>query len=157
MNDSLKTLIFNHPFFRGMNPEYLEILATHAAKGSFPADRTLFREGEPADKLYLLQSGRVVLEAHEPCDGTVRVQTLKGGEALGWSWLFPPFVWHLQARTLDKTDAIILDGAHMMTVAERNHEFGYELMKRVARVVIERLQATRKQLLGEQIEAVLEG
>jgi hypothetical protein len=39
--------------------------------------------------------------------------------------------------------------------AERNHEFGFELMKRVAQVVIHRLQATREQLLSTQLESTL--
>ena len=66
---------------------------------------------------------------------------------LGWSWLFPPFVWHFRARALDPTTVIVLDGAHLLVACHQNHEFGYELMKRVGQVVIERLQATRKQLL----------
>jgi CRP/FNR family cyclic AMP-dependent transcriptional regulator len=76
---------------------------------------------------------------------------------LGWSWLFPPFAWHFRARALEPTNAIVLNGAHLLIAAERKRDFGYELMKRVAQVVIHRLQATRKQLLDQQIESALEG
>jgi hypothetical protein len=48
------------------------------------------------------------------------------------------------------TRTIVLSGAHLLAYAERDHEFGHDLMKRVAQVVIKRLQATRKQLLAEQ-------
>jgi hypothetical protein len=74
---------------------------------------------------------------------------------LGWSWLFSPFVWHLQGRAIEPTIAVVLDGGHLLVVAERNHEFGYELMKRVSQVVIHRLQAARRQLLSAQVEAAV--
>ena len=67
------------------------------------------------------------------------------------SWLFPPFVWHFQARALEPTETIVLDGAHLLVAAERNGNLGYELMKRVAQVLIHRLQATRKQLLMQHM------
>jgi CRP/FNR family cyclic AMP-dependent transcriptional regulator len=79
------------------------------------------------------------------------------GDVLGWSWLFPPFVWHFQARAVEPTTLLVLNGAGLLVSAERDHDFGYELMKRVAQVVIRRLQATRKQLLEQQVQSALEG
>jgi hypothetical protein len=87
----------------------------------------------------------------------VLVQILGPGDVLGWSWLFPPFTWHFRALALEPTNAIVLDGAHLLVTAERNRDFGYELMKRVAQVVIHRLQATRKQLVDRQLESALDG
>ena len=154
---NLKETITEHPFFHGMKPEHLDILVGCASEAKLKADQILFREGEPSNQFYLIDSGRVAVEAHEPANGTALVQTLGPGEVLGWSWLFPPFSWHFQARALEPTQAIVLSGAHLLVTAEKNPAFGYELMKRVARVVIRRLQATRKQLLEQQIESALDG
>jgi CRP-like cAMP-binding protein len=140
-----------------MRPEHLAMLAEGAKVGQFKTGEMLFREGEPASKFYLIESGKILLEAHEPAGGTTLVQTLAAGDVLGWSWLFPPFVWHFQARAVAPSSVIILDGAHLLVSAEHDHDFGYELMKRVAQVVIRRLQATRKQLLASQIESALNG
>jgi len=156
----MKTLaetITSHPFFASMKPEHLVLLADCASEKQYAAHEVLFREGEPANQFYLIQNGRIALEAHEPGDGTALVQTLGPGEVLGWSWLFPPFSWHLQARAVEPTEVVVWSGAHLLVTAERNPEFGYELMKRVAQMVIHRLQATRKQLLKQQIESALEG
>ena len=149
--------VANHPFFRGMNSEQLAELAAGARSVQFKAGEVLFREGEPADRFYLIEWGSIALEAHEPADGTMLVQTLRAGDVLGWSWLFPPFVWHFQARAIEPVSAIVLSGAHLLIAAERDREFGYELMKRVTQVVIHRLQAARKQLLAWQKEPALEG
>lgn len=153
----LKRAIAAHPFVRALGPEHLEMFAEGAKEVLFEADDVICREGEPANQFYLIQSGRVALEAHEPGDGTALVQYLGGGDVLGWSWLLPPFVWHFRARATEPTQAIVVNGAHILIAAERNHEFGYELMKCVSQLVIQRLQATRKELLRQQVEAALKG
>ena len=51
------------------------------------------------------------------------------------------------ARALEQTDAVFLYGTRLREQCETNQGFGYDIMKRVCRVVIERLQATRRQLM----------
>jgi CRP/FNR family transcriptional regulator, cyclic AMP receptor protein len=155
--NKLRETITRHPFFNGMKPAHLDIVVHGAREAKFEAGATLFREREPANRFFLIQKGKVLLEAHDPADGTVPVQELGVGELLGWSWLLPPFAWHFRARALEPTELIVLDGAHLLVAAERHHKFGYELMKRIAQVVIGRLQATRKQLLAREVESVLKG
>ena len=150
-------IITSHALFREMKPQHLAILASGAKEAEFKAGELLFRQGGPANQLHLILSGNVSLEAHEPGGGTVPVQTLGPGDLLGWSWLFPPFVWNFQARAIEPTEVITLSGGHLLSSADRDHEFGYELMKRIAQVVIKRLQSARKQLLDLQTASALEG
>jgi CRP-like cAMP-binding protein len=131
-----------------MTPEHTTILTDGAREEQFKAGEMLFREGEPANQFYLIESGRVALETHDLRDGTTPVQNVGAGEVVGWSWLFSPFAWHFQARAVEPTTAIVLNGGHLLAAAERKPAFGYDLMKRVAQVVIHRLQVTRKQLLA---------
>jgi CRP-like cAMP-binding protein len=152
-----KEFVMEHPFFTGMRPQYLDILAASATEVKFAAGQIIFREDEPASQFYLIGKGRVCLEAHEVADGTVPIQTVGPGEVLGWSWLFPPFAWHVQARAIEPVEAVVLDGAHLLVTAEKDKTFGYELMKRVCQVVIHRLQATRKRLAAQQVETALDG
>ena len=144
---AVRDRIKNHEFFAGMKPEHIALVAQGAGEVAFQKGEMIFRTDEPASRFFLIESGSIALEAHEPGDGTCSVQTLKTGDVLGWSWLFPPFVWHFQARALEPVRAIMLDGAHMLVTAERDRDFGYELMKRVTHVLIQRLQTTRKQLI----------
>lgn len=157
MNDNITEQLRNHPFWRGMTLAHMSIITEGAQVATWNANDVIFREGEPANKFYVINQGQVALEAHEPGDGTVLVSTLNPGAVLGWSWLFPPFVWHFQARATMPTELIVLDAARLLRTAENDCDFGYELMKRVTQVVIQRLQTTRKQLLQQQIEAALEG
>ncbi len=139
-----------------MKPDHLLILSECAKEAKFGQGEVLFREGEPAERLFLIESGRVAVEAQQGHGVAALVQHLGHGEVLGWSWLFPPYGWQYDARALEPTTAIVINGAHLLVAAERNHDFGYELMKRVAQVVIRRLQATRRRLPSGRTEATPE-
>lgn len=152
--------VLNHPFFSGLSREEMAIVAKSIEPGAaqeavFEPNEVILREGEPANRLYLIESGSVLLEVHEPADGTFPIQKLEAGDFLGFSWLFPPFTWHLQARALETTKAVVLDGAHLLVTAEQNKVFGYDLMKRIGQVAIRRLQAARKEYVkvSQQLQA----
>jgi len=139
-----------HPFVRDLSQQHVQRLLAGASVVEFEAGEIIFREGEPANRFYLIESGEVELESKTARGGTVRIDTLQTGDALGWSWLFPGFAWHFQARAVQPTKAICCNGAHLLVQAEDDHDFGYELMKRVSQIVIHRLQASRQQLVETQ-------
>ena len=144
----LATLVAEHPFLTGMIPEHLAVLTDCAMRAHFNVGEVIFREGDPANRFYLFRSGRLALESCVRDRPSVRIQTIGAGDVLGWSWLFPPYYWHFDARALEPTEAIFFYGTRLRELAEVNHSLGYELMKRMAGVVIQRLQATRRQLLA---------
>jgi hypothetical protein len=73
------------------------------------------------------------------------------GDVLGWSWLFPPYFWRFDARTLDPTEAIFFYAAPLRNECEIDHDLGYELTRRIACVAVRRLQATRWKLLDKPV------
>ena len=150
---TVNEIIAEHPLFRGMRTKHLDILASNAAKARFGPGRILFREDDPAFQFYLIESGKVAVETRGAGPALLPIEIVTDGQVLGWSWLFSPYAAHFQARVLEPTEAIFLDGASLLIVAEEDPEFGYELTKRMAQVLIERLQATRKLLLEFQAEA----
>lgn len=83
-----------HPFLAGMNPTHLALLTDCAIAVHFKKGETILREGELANRFYLIESGKVVLESGEGFGDPVILETIRGGDLLGWSWMFPPYVWH---------------------------------------------------------------
>jgi len=144
---ALASNIIHHPFFRSMSAEHLGLVSQRAEETTFKAGEVIFREGEPANRFYLIEEGAVALESAGGHRGHVQIQTVGSGDVLGWSWLFTPFTWHFQARALQPTRAIALDGAPLLVLCNRDPHFGFELMKRVSQVVIQRLQAARRRQL----------
>lgn len=144
---TLESILAEHPFLKGLDPHHLQLIAGCASNVRFDAGRLIFREGEEADQFYIIRRGKVALEVFVPGRGSITIQTIGEGDVLGWSWLFPPYHWHFDARALELTRAIAFDGKCLRTKCEDDHDLGYELVKRFTHIVMQRLQATRLQLL----------
>jgi CRP-like cAMP-binding protein len=144
--EDLEQAVASHPFVRGMCSAHLSILSSCAMFTEFKAGQVVFREGEIANRFYLIQRGRVSLETHGNGSGSVTVHTIGAGDVLGWSWLFAPYYWHFSACALERTEAIFFYGTRLREHCEQDRQFGYQLMRRVSAVLIERLQTTLKQV-----------
>jgi CRP/FNR family cyclic AMP-dependent transcriptional regulator len=145
--ETLEPILAEHPFLKGLEPQYLKFIIGCASNVRFKAGQFLFREGEEADQFYMIRQGKVAVEIRAPKGSSIIVQTLGEGEVLGWSWLIPPYRWRFDARAVDLTRAIALDGKCLRTKSEEDHNLGYELLKRFSDIIVERLDATRLQLL----------
>lgn len=145
--ENLKSVLAEHPFFHGMNEAQLELLVGCASNVVFKAGEFIIREGEDADKFYVIRHGKVLIETHMPQKGTIIIRSREAGEILGWSWMVPPYRWHFDARAVELTRAIALDGKCLRGKCEDDHDLGYEIMKRFALIIAERLEATRLQLM----------
>jgi CRP/FNR family transcriptional regulator, cyclic AMP receptor protein len=145
---TIEEMISAHKFFRDMTPEHLHFVAGCASNISIEAGEYIFREGEPADRFFIVRHGMVAIEAHDHRKGAVRIQTLVEDDVLGWSWLFPPYKWHYGARALTLVRMTAFDGKCLRDKCEADHDLGYDLMKRFAGILVERLQATRMQVMN---------
>lgn len=137
----------SHPFVRGMNADLLATLAACAMPAAFQANELVFREGEIANRFYLLLEGHVQLEAEADDRPGIAVDQIGAGDVLGWSWLFPPYTWNFTARTIEPVKAVFFYGTWLREQSETDLALGYELMKRTAMVLMRRLRATRQQLV----------
>ena len=136
-----------HPFFKDLLPIHLDTVVGCAANVVFPAGEFIFREDQPADRFFVVRHGKAAVEIFAPGRGPVTIDTVEEGEVLGWSWLFPPYMAHFDVRALTLVRALSLDGACLRAKCEKDPALGYELMKRFNQVVVQRLEATRMQLL----------
>ncbi len=125
----------------------LELIAGCGSNRSLDQGDQLFREGDAADTFYLVRHGRVALQIFVPGRGPVTVETINPGEVIGWSWLFEPYRWHMDASVVEHGSAIAFDGACLRGKCESDHDLGYELMKQFATLLIDRMQTTRLRLL----------
>jgi CRP-like cAMP-binding protein len=136
--ESLATRVALHPFLVGMKPRQLALLTSCAMTVHFNKGQVIFREGDLADRFYLIESGNVTLESTSGPDGPL----------LGWSWMFPPHTWTFTARAAGPTTAIFFYGTTLREYCERDHTLGYELLKRMGSMMHQRMLAARNTLLA---------
>jgi CRP-like cAMP-binding protein len=143
----IRDLLAEHPFLADLPDADLDLIAGCGRNVHFAADDVIFEEGADADVFFVIRHGQVALSVHSPQGGAVTIATIGEGDVLGWSWLFPPYRWHFDARATTATSAVALDGACLRGKCEDDSALGYRLMQRFARLVQQRLQETRLQLL----------
>jgi CRP/FNR family cyclic AMP-dependent transcriptional regulator len=145
--ETLEPILAEHPFLKGLESHHVQLIVGCASNMRFDAGQFILREGEEANQFYIIRKGKVALEVFSPEQGSIIIDTLVDGEVLGWSWLIPPYYWRFDARAVDLTRVIALDGKCLRTKCEEDHHLAYELLKRFAAIMEQRLQATRLQLM----------
>jgi CRP/FNR family cyclic AMP-dependent transcriptional regulator len=144
---TLEPIIAELPLFKGMKPEHIQLIAGCAANVRFEAGEFLGREGQPADKFWVIRQGRVALEIHAPGRGSITLQTIAEDDVVGWSWLIPPHELRFDIHAVTETRALKFDGKCLHGKSRTDHELGHELLRRFAQVIVRRLEAMSLQLL----------
>jgi CRP/FNR family transcriptional regulator, cyclic AMP receptor protein len=146
--EPLSTRVMLHPFLAGMNHTQLTLLTDCAVPRHFLPNQKILGEGEFANGFYLVETGKVALESETGFGKTIPIQILGAGDLLGWSWMFPPYVWQFTARAIEPTTALFFYAAILREYCEKDHSLGYELLKRISAVMVTRLQAAHDQMLS---------
>jgi CRP-like cAMP-binding protein len=147
--ESLQQILAEYPFFKGLEPSYLQFVAECAAEVRFDPGQYMLCEGKEGSHFYLIRQGMVALGTFTTGHGFATIQTLGEGEIVGWSWLIPPYYWHFSGLVIRPTLAIALDTRRLRERCETDHNFGYEILKRLATVVGQRLRAARTLLSAQ--------
>jgi CRP-like cAMP-binding protein len=143
---NLESILGEHYCFKGLDKRYLDMIVEKASDVSFDIGESIFHENDKADKFYIIQEGIVALEAKLAEDrDPITIQMIGEGDVLGWAWLFPPYLTHFDAKIVAPTKAIAIDGEFIRNMCEEDHDLGYELLKRFAHIIQQRLQAVRLQ------------
>jgi CRP/FNR family cyclic AMP-dependent transcriptional regulator len=147
MQKELDEILAQVPFFEGMPEDEIALIAGCGRNVRFDAGETIFRQGDAADTFFVVRHGTVAVGNFVPPRGELVIETLEPGDVLGWSWLFPPYRSHFDARALSIVRATQFDGTCLRDKCAADAVLGYDLMSRFAQVLIERLQWTRLRLL----------
>ena len=144
---TVAAFVDEHPLFDGLDREQSAFVAGCGRLRRFDAGDVLARENDPADCFYLLIEGRAVIETHQHNRPPVPLLSLNTGDVIGWSWLIPPYRWQFDARAVSDLRTVELDGRCLRDKCETDPRLGFDLLKRLAAMMAERIHSTRFQLL----------
>jgi CRP/FNR family transcriptional regulator, cyclic AMP receptor protein len=145
--ETLGASLADHPIFKGLESTVLGKIIEGAVEERYDGGQAIFREGESADRVYVVRSGKVALEVFRLDPGPVTIQVLESDEVLGWSWLVPPYRWRFDARALTPVRLFAIDGLKLRDECQHSPRLGQELLKRFVMVMDQRMQAMRVQLV----------
>ncbi|GAB3096289.1 cyclic nucleotide-binding domain-containing protein [Aestuariicella hydrocarbonica] len=139
--------VSEHSLFKGMKPDQVDFIASCGQLRRFAEGDYLTRENDPADFFYLLLEGHAVIETHQHNQPPVPLLSLTDNDIIGWSWLIPPYRYQFDARALSRLRTVRLDGRCIRAKCDTDPALGFELLKRLAAVLVQRIHGARFQLL----------
>jgi NTE family protein len=133
----------NVPVFAGLSVEMLERVGELASEESLRRGEWLFREGEPADGVYVVRVGHLEVvqtaQAGQDGSGSETINTLSRGAVLGELALLSETVRSASIRALRDTELLKIEKAHFDSLLRAEPELALSL----TRVLSAQLQASR--------------
>lgn len=147
MIETIEPLIRNHPVFKTLNPEHIKLVVGCASNVVFSEGDLIFKEGDDANTFYLVRHGNIIIETYSFKGEAIGIHSASEGDVLGWSWMVPPFRWHFNARAVEQSRLIAMNGQCLRDKFDSDHNLGYAMMNIFMEIMTDRLEATRLQLL----------
>jgi CRP/FNR family transcriptional regulator, cyclic AMP receptor protein len=142
-----KAVLGAQPFLRGMADDHVAKLAALCTHIAIPAGQRVFGESSMVDRFWLIDAGQVTIDTTVPARGRLIVAVLGRGEMVGLGWMNRPYRSHFGAVATQPTQAYQFDAAAVRATAGEDPALGYELCRRVSRVLVRRLMELRSHLV----------
>ncbi len=149
---TIRETVAAHPFLAGLEPGQIDSLAQFAMLRDFEDREVIFEQGDLANRFYLINAGHVLVSSESSTGETVEIEMLGDGDVLGWSWMFEPCKWQFDAAAVGDTETIFFYATPLLAQLDADPALGYELMRRMARITVRRLQKTRERLVNRAVE-----
>lgn len=134
--------------FAGLDDNQIRQLTPFMVECQYPKDFVVFEQGQPAENLYILLSGEVLIR-YKPYDGPpLKVARIDPGGVFGWSAALRHDVYTSGAITVQDSTAFCMRGSSLPIIREQYPETGQIWLERLASVIAQRLQSTHAQVLG---------
>lgn len=141
---TLLVYLAQHSVFKGLEPMYLAQIAGYSRQVLFAPGQRIFEHDTRATAFYIVQQGKVNVEIPALQGEPLVIQILGPSSLVGWSWMIPPYAWSFDARAVLPSTLVEVDGEKLLKACEADTKLGYELMKRFAALMAERLNAARR-------------
>lgn len=146
-SESIKYYLNEHDFFKGMTTKFLDLIARNVVEEEFATHQCVFQQDSIAEHFYIIKQGKVDVEVPSLVGAPLVLQSLTDGGVLGWSWLIPPYKWHFEARATQPSTLLTFDGMALRDHCDQDPSFGYDILKRFAKLMMQRLDAARIQAI----------
>jgi len=149
--EPVKQVLASSQLFGELSDEELDKIAALSREEVYEAGTTIFREGDPASDLYIVEDGKVVIEMQIRLgpggpgrQGAIDVMTK--GQVFGWSAIGERQTLSMSARCIEDTKVITLDGDRLSRLFDEDSRIGSKVRKKLLGVVYSRLRRTRDTL-----------
>ena len=146
-----------YELLNSLSPAEVEQILELGTRLIVPSGTLLFRLGDPADRLFLTERGRIRLTLPMHVRGKeedVLVEERSPGQTVGWSALIPPYHFTLSAAASLDTEVIALPQKALREYMAAQPAVGCKIALNLAVVIGHRLQLFQTMWLREMERTV---
>ena len=119
----------------GLAEGELQSIAQYFEEEDVNAGVTLCEEGTDADRLYVLEEGKVSITSRKGCQYDIDIP----GKIVGWSFLVPPFLYTASAVTKTPSKVLVIKSPDFYYVLHKEPKTGMKVINNLAQVIGSRL------------------
>jgi CRP-like cAMP-binding protein len=137
---------------KDLAPAEIQQILALGTKSTVPMGASLFRLGDPAERLFLVERGMIRLTLPMKVRGSeedVVVEERTSGQTVGWSALIPPYKFTLAATAPLETEVVALPREALRKHFAANPAVGYKVTLNLAVIIGHRLQLFQAMWLRE--------
>ncbi len=123
-------------FLEGLAEEELRIISQYFEEENLDVGVTLCEEGKEADRLYVLEQGKVSIRPKK--GGQYEINT--PGRVVGWSFLVPPFLYTASAVTTMPSKVLVIKSPDFYYIIHKEPRMGMRVISNLAQIIASRLK-----------------
>jgi CRP-like cAMP-binding protein len=132
-------LCHEYPLFSDLNAEQMHAVIELCREECFYPNYTLFEEGEPATRMYVLVDGEIDVFFTIGEEGLARVGRIGRGEIFGCLALVPPYIHMATARAKTRIEVLELDAAALRELFEEDPRLAVSIQQHVIQGLLARI------------------
>lgn len=132
--------------FFGLSDDQLELIAGLCRRADFSRGETLFREGDPGDTLYIVESGKVELFRTRGDGSRVTLAVVAAGALLGEMSLVNIEPRSATGVAAADTRVIVLRNSHLAEILREDKDLLITLLLNITRILSKRLRLADQRL-----------
>jgi CRP-like cAMP-binding protein len=135
-------------FFDFYNDEQLKIFISISSIKEFKVKDILFEQYDELTDVYVLLEGCLSLGISLAQEKRIHLGTLEEGELFSWSAVFRPYISTAWVIATCPTKVLAIDAKKLNLEFDKNCEFGFKTMSKIAQTISHRLSDTRFHLIN---------
>jgi CRP/FNR family transcriptional regulator len=139
----------NVRFFDNYTDEQLKLFISISSIKEFKVKDILFEQYDELSELFVLLQGCLSLGISIAKEKRIHLGTLEEGQLFSWSAVFSPYISTAWVMATCPTKVMAIDAKKLNLQIEKNCEFGFKTMSKIAQTISHRLSDTRFQLMNQ--------
>ena len=139
----------NVRFFDNYSDDQLKIFIRLSSIKEFRVKEILFEQYDELSEIYVLLNGCLSMGISLAKEKRIHLGTLEEGDLFSWSAAFSPFISTAWVIATCPTKVLAIDARKLNLEFQKNCEFGFKTMSKIAQTISHRLSDTRFQLMNQ--------